>query len=38
MLPVPRDSVALQECVEENPIVETYAYEYAPETNGPSHA
>jgi len=43
MLPVPRDSVASQECVEENPIVETkshgtkvpspsHAYEYAPKT------
>ena len=49
MLPVPRDSVASQECVEENPIVETkshgtkvpspsHAYEYAPKTNSPSHA
>ncbi len=49
MLPVPRDSVTSQECVEENPIVETrshgtkvpspsHAYEYAPKTNSPSHA
>ena len=38
MLPVPRDSVASQECVEENPIVETHAYEYTPKTNSPSHA